>query len=58
MMRSQREDVSACASVLAQTNSQPIRPESIMLLTALPPAPPTPNTVIAASVPGYPGLAD
>ena len=33
-------------SVLATTNSQPIRPERIMLLTALPPAPPTPKTVI------------
>ena len=37
---------SACASVLAATNSTPSRFLSIMLLTALPPAPPTPNTVI------------
>src|SRR5262245_5820498 len=40
------DDVSAWASVLATTNSQPCRPLAIMLLTALPPAPPTPNTVI------------
>ncbi|VUF12935.1 hypothetical protein MTDSW087_02630 [Methylobacterium dankookense] len=44
--RSAFEEVSACASVLATTNSQPRRPDSIMLLTALPPAPPTPNTVM------------
>jgi hypothetical protein len=37
---------SACASVLATTNSTPSSCFSIMLLTALPPAPPTPNTVI------------
>ena len=37
---------SACASVLATTNSTPSNSFSIMLLTALPPAPPTPNTVI------------
>jgi hypothetical protein len=36
----------ACASVLATTNSTPSRFDSIMLLTALPPAPPTPKTVI------------
>src|SRR5436309_5427607 len=46
MMRSAFESVSACASVLATTKSQPTRPAVIMLLTALPPAPPTPNTVI------------
>src|SRR6266498_4952793 len=46
MMRSALEMVSACASVLATTKSQPTRPAVIMLLTALPPAPPTPNTVI------------
>src|SRR6185295_18176449 len=40
------EVVSACASALATTKSQPSRPPEIMLLTALPPAPPTPNTVI------------
>ncbi len=40
------EDVSAWASVLATTNSQPSSPLAIMLLTAFPPAPPTPNTVI------------
>src|SRR5574337_921285 len=38
--------VSACASVLATTKSTPCNPAVIMLLTALPPAPPTPNTVI------------
>ena len=37
---------SACASVLATTNSTPPSSERIMLLTALPPAPPTPITVI------------
>ena len=46
MMRSAFDRVSACASVLATTKSQPTRPAVIMLLTALPPAPPTPNTVI------------
>src|SRR5256885_5022427 len=45
-MRSALDRVSACASVLATTKSQPIRPAVIMLFTALPPAPPTPNTVI------------
>ena len=44
--RSALEEVSACASVLATTNSQPSRPDSIMLLTAFPPAPPTPKTVM------------
>src|SRR5262245_50275250 len=38
--------VSACASVLATTNSTPRRPAVIMLFTALPPPPPTPNTVM------------
>src|SRR4051794_7108147 len=46
MMRSALDMVSACASVLATTKSTPDRPISIMLLTALPPAPPTPNTVM------------
>ena len=36
----------ACASVLAATNSTPDNPDWIILLIALPPAPPTPNTVI------------
>ena len=36
----------AWASVLATTKSTPSRPASIMLLTALPPAPPTPSTVM------------
>src|SRR5680860_1378076 len=46
MRRSASELRRACASVLATTNSTPFRPRSIMLLTALPPAPPTPNTVM------------
>ena len=37
---------SACASVLATTKSTPSSLEAIMLLTALPPAPPTPRTVM------------
>src|SRR5215207_1962547 len=45
-MRSALERVRACASVFATTKSTPWRPASIMLLTALPPAPPTPKTVI------------
>src|SRR6516165_3598359 len=45
MMRSALDMVSACASVLATTKSTPCRPAAIMLFTALPPAPPTPNTV-------------
>src|SRR5579863_10110362 len=45
-MRSAFEVVSACASVLATTKSTPCRPAPIMLFTALPPAPPTPKTVI------------
>src|SRR5579862_257124 len=45
-MRSAFEVVSACASVLATTKSTPCKPALIMLLTAFPPAPPTPNTVI------------
>src|SRR5262245_5792079 len=46
MMRSAFDMVSAWASVLATTNSTPWSPAVIMLLTALPPAPPTPNTVM------------
>src|SRR4029077_20363757 len=46
MRRSALELNNAWASVLATTNSIPRKPEAIMLLTALPPAPPTPNTVI------------
>ena len=41
-----REPSRACASVLHTRNSQPSRPEPIMLFTAFPPAPPTPMTVI------------
>src|SRR5580698_1295825 len=46
MMRSAFDEASACASVLATMKSTPARPETIMLLTALPPAPPTPHTMI------------
>src|SRR5262249_19058760 len=46
MMRSDFDIASACASVLATTKSHPTRPAVIMLLTALPPAPPTPKTVM------------
>ena len=43
--RSAFDCTSACASVLATTKSTPSNSELIMLLTALPPAPPTPMTV-------------
>src|SRR5579883_1853468 len=46
MTRSAFDIVSACASVLATTKSTPCKPAVIILLTALPPAPPTPNTVM------------
>ena len=46
MMRSALELVSAWASVLATMKSTPTRPETIILLTALPPAPPTPQTMM------------
>ena len=39
---------SACASVLTAMNSTPLRPASIMRLTALTPPPPTPTTLITA----------
>src|SRR5262249_34609575 len=45
-MRSAFDIVSAWASVLATTKSTPCNPLVIILLTALPPAPPVPNTVI------------
>jgi hypothetical protein len=41
---------SACESVLAQMNSTPSMPHSIMCDTALPPPPPTPMTLITAWV--------
>src|SRR4051812_2305692 len=44
MMRSAFDMVSAWASVLATTKSTPRSPAVIMLFTALPPPPPTPNT--------------
>ena len=46
----------ACASVFATTNSTPSSSFSIMLLTALPPAPPTPNTVIRGLSSSCPGM--
>src|SRR5215470_6946449 len=44
--RSASDWPSACASVLATMNSTPSSAALIMLLTAFPPAPPTPITVI------------
>ena len=41
---------SACRSVLATMNSMPSTPASIMRFTALPPPPPTPMTLILASL--------
>src|SRR6056297_719010 len=55
MRPSARVWLSACASVLATTKSTPSRALSIMLLTALPPAPPTPNTVIRGLSSSCPG---
>ena len=40
--------MSACASVLTATNSTPLRPASIIRLTALTPPPPMPTTLITA----------
>src|SRR5699024_10140319 len=40
---------SAWASVLIAMNSTPLRPDSIMRLTALTPPPPTPTTLMTAS---------
>src|SRR5262245_17035874 len=50
MMHLAFDVVSACASVLATINSTPCSPDVIMLLTALPPAPPTPNTTMRAFI--------
>src|SRR6266403_3945275 len=50
MMRCAFDMASACASVLATMKSTPCRPAAIMLLTALPPAPPTPNTIMRAFI--------
>src|SRR5262249_11487586 len=50
MMHFALDIVSACASVLATINSTPCSPDAIMLLTALPPAPPTPNTIMRAFI--------
>ena len=44
--RSDLESASACASELATRNSTPSSPDWIILFTALPPAPPTPMTVM------------
>src|SRR5215467_6850229 len=46
MRRSTPEEANACASVLATMNSAPVSPAAIILLTALPPAPPTPITTM------------
>ncbi len=42
-------ELSACASVLTTMNSTPSRPKLIIVLTALPPEPPTPMTLMRAS---------
>src|SRR5579859_277447 len=49
-MRSAFAEASAWASVLATMNSTPCSPEAIILLTALPPAPPTPSTIMRAFI--------
>jgi hypothetical protein len=46
MIRSARDEARACASVLQAMKSTPERPAAIMLLTTLPPAPPTPQTMM------------
>jgi len=46
-----------CASVLAQTKSTPSNPCAIILLTAFPPAPPTPNTVMRGFTSWMSGMA-
>src|SRR5690606_33795205 len=48
MRTSARLVASTCASVLAATNSTPLRPVSIMRLTALLPPPPSPMTLMTA----------
>src|ERR1700737_889781 len=50
MMRCAFDMVSACASVLATMKSTPCSPAAIMFLTALPPAPPIPNTIMRAFI--------
>jgi HlyD family secretion protein len=50
MTRSALDMVSACASVLATMKSTPCSPAAIMLLMALPPAPPIPNTIMRAFI--------
>ena len=47
-----RDMRSACKSVLATMNSMPSTPASIIRFTALPPPPPTPMTLILASLRG------
>ena len=51
------EASSACASVLATMNSAPVSPAAIMLLTALPPAPPTPITAMRGFIIASPSKA-
>src|SRR5881397_3826511 len=46
ILRAAADNDSACASVLVAMNSHPAMFERTILLTALPPAPPTPTTVI------------
>src|SRR4029077_10956672 len=46
ILRGAADSCRACASVLQTMNSHPTRFERIMLLTAFPPAPPTPTTVM------------
>src|ERR1700722_7458660 len=50
MMRLALDMLSACAWVLATIKSTPGSPDTIRLLTALPPAPPTPNTTMRAFI--------
>src|SRR5260370_17603608 len=50
MMRLALEMLSACASVLAKIKATPCSRDTIMLLTALPPAPPTPKTIMRAFI--------
>ena len=48
LRRRRRWRSSACASVLTTMNSTPSRPKLIIVLTALPPEPPTPMTLMRA----------
>ena len=48
-----RQRLSACASVLAEMKCTPFTPSRIMWSTALPPAPPTPTTLITVPVASF-----